>query len=40
MILMEMILSWVVDEGRFEDEDSSEVYVSVLEHLEGLWVGH
>lgn len=35
---MEMMFSWVVDEGRLE-EDFSEIDMCVLEHLGGLWVG-
>lgn len=32
---MEMILSWIGDERILEDEDSSEVYVALLEYLGG-----
>lgn len=33
--LMEMMLSWIEDERILEDEDSSEVYVALLEYLGG-----
>lgn len=32
---MEMILSWAVAKRRHEDEDSSEVYMALLEYLGG-----